>query len=205
MGNASRYFLDSAEILWRSSVKKEAIWSLEICGNWKNQYVKITSNKETFFVIISWSSRWQAFHHCIKNIQILIISCCAFLSFSIDYGELQPKLRKIHRKTRVPESLLQAYNCCFQCIFQNSGRKSLIISQNITQSLDNFYAVQRITVLNPAGIYLLKVNKRNTRTSIELCSKLTIKTQWRRSGVFVVSFGHILHLVLAFLLLPLNM
>ena len=44
----------------------------------------------------------------------------------------------------------------------------------------------------PAGIYLLKVNKRNITTRCEICSKLTIKTpalrQWRRSGVFIVSF-----------------
>ena len=32
----------------------------------------------------------------------------------------------------------------------------------------------------PAGIYLLKVNKRNTRTRCEICSKLTIKTPERR-------------------------
>ena len=31
----------------------------------------------------------------------------------------------------------------------------------------------------PAGIYLLKVNNRNTRTSCEICSKLTIKTPER--------------------------
>ena len=44
----------------------------------------------------------------------------------------------------------------------------------------------------PAGIYLLKVNKRNITKRCEICSKLTIKTpalrQWRRSGVFIVSF-----------------
>ena len=44
---------------------------------------------------------------------------------------------------------------------------------------------------NPAVIYLLKVNKRNTKTRCEICSKLTIKTperrQWRRSGVFTVN------------------
>ena len=44
----------------------------------------------------------------------------------------------------------------------------------------------------PAGIYLLKVKSRNTRTRCVICSKLTIKTperhQWRRSGVFIVSF-----------------
>ena len=29
---------------------------------------------------------------------------------------------------------------------------------------------------SPVGIYLLKVNNRNTRTRCEICSKLTIKT-----------------------------
>ena len=61
----------------------------------------------------------------------------------------------------------------------------------------------------PASIYLLKFNNRNTRTRCEICSKLTIKTperrHWRRSGVFIVNFEHILHLVLVFLLLTLNM
>ena len=33
---------------------------------------------------------------------------------------------------------------------------------------------------NPAGIYLFKVNNRNTRTRCEICSKLTIKTPERR-------------------------
>ena len=32
----------------------------------------------------------------------------------------------------------------------------------------------------PAGIYLLKVNNRNTRTRCEICSKLTINTPERR-------------------------
>ena len=43
-----------------------------------------------------------------------------------------------------------------------------------------------------------------------MCLKLTIKTpvvrpHWRRSGVFIVNFEHISHLVLVFLLLTLNM
>ena len=41
-----------------------------------------------------------------------------------------------------------------------------------------------------------------------MCSKLTINTperrQWRRSGVFMVNFEHISHLVLVFLLLTLS-
>ena len=66
----------------------------------------------------------------------------------------------------------------------------------------------KLEIANPAGIYLLKVNNRNTRTRCEICSKLTINTperrHWRRSGVFIVNFEHISHLVLVFLLLTLN-
>ena len=58
------------------------------------------------------------------------------------------------------------------------------------------------------GIYLLKVNNRNIRTRCKICSKLTIKTpkprHWRGSGVFIVNFDYISHLVLGFLLLTLN-
>ena len=43
--------------------------------------------------------------------------------------------------------------------------------------------------LDPVGIYLLKVNNRNT---------------WRRSGVFIVNFEHISHLVLVFIVLTLS-
>ena len=46
----------------------------------------------------------------------------------------------------------------------------------------------------PAGICLLKVNNRNTKTMCKICSKLTIKMperrQWRRSGIFIVNFEH---------------
>ena len=57
--------------------------------------------------------------------------------------------------------------------------------------------------------YMFKVNNRDTRTSREICSKLTIKApeqrHWRRCDVFIVNFEHISHLVLVFLLLTLNM
>ena len=60
----------------------------------------------------------------------------------------------------------------------------------------------------PAGNYLFKVNNRNTRTSCEICSKLTIKIPERRhrrpSEIFIVNFEHISHLVLVFLLLTLS-
>ena len=72
--------------------------------------------------------------------------------------------------------------------------------------------VQKHFVYAPAGICLLKVNNGNTRTMFEICSKLTIKTpekyqlprQWRLSGVFIVNFKHISHIVLVFPLLTLN-
>ena len=60
----------------------------------------------------------------------------------------------------------------------------------------------------PAGNCTFKVNIRNTRERYERCFKVTIKTpergQWCRSGVFVVNFEHISHLVLVFLLLDLS-
>ena len=56
---------------------------------------------------------------------------------------------------------------------------------------------------------MFKVNNRTTRTRCEISSKLTVKIpeqrQWCRSGIFIVNFEHISHLVLDFLLLTLNM
>ena len=37
--------------------------------------------------------------------------------------------------------------------------------------------------INPAGIYLLKVNNRSTRTRCEICLKLTIKTPKQRQQI----------------------
>ena len=63
-------------------------------------------------------------------------------------------------------------------------------------------------LMNPVGIFMFKVNNRNTRTRCEICSKLTIETperrQWCRSGVFIVNLEHLSHLVLVFLLLTLS-
>ena len=60
----------------------------------------------------------------------------------------------------------------------------------------------------PSGHLLAQSKNRSTRTRCELCSKITIKTpeqlHWRRSGVFIVNFEHISHLVLVFLLLTLT-
>ena len=49
-------------------------------------------------------------------------------------------------------------------------------------NFSNFYqqkSVDEKKNYSPMGIYLLKVNNRNTRTRIEICSKLKIKTPER--------------------------
>ena len=60
----------------------------------------------------------------------------------------------------------------------------------------------------PVGIYLLKINNRDTRIRCEICLRLTIKTpeqyHWRRSGIVIVNFENISHLALVFLFLTLN-
>ena len=62
--------------------------------------------------------------------------------------------------------------------------------------------------MNPANIYLFKVNNRNTGKECEICSELKIKPpekhNYHRSGIFVVNFEHISQLFLVFLLLSLN-
>ena len=56
---------------------------------------------------------------------------------------------------------------------------------------------------------MFKDNNRNTRTTCEMCLKLTTKTpeqhQWHRSDAFIVNIEQILyHLVLVFLRLTLS-
>ena len=91
---------------------------------------------------------------------------------------------------------------------RNGGRVILYVKENISCKLVNSFNCSeenRIIALrfsisntkwlrldlyklslrnNPAGIYLLKVNNRNTRTRCEICSKLTIKTPERRLESF---------------------
>ena len=74
-------------------------------------------------------------------------------------------------------------------------------------SLDYYSKIETLE-FDPAGIYMFKVNNRNTRTRCERCSKLTIKIPELRqlclSGVFIVNFEHISYLVLVLLLLTLS-
>ena len=94
------------------------------------------------------------------------------------------------------ETLTKMFSCKFCVISKNTF---LYRTPLVTPSDVNWHN-------NPAGNYMFKVNNRKTRTICEICSELTIKIpDWRRSGIFIVNFKHISHLVLVFLLLTLNM
>ena len=84
----------------------------------------------------------------------------------------------------------------------------VLLEQDIQLYLTHIWVIFPSCRNYPAGIYLFKVDSRNTRTMCEVCSKLTIKTperrHWRRSGVFIVNFEQISHIVLIYLLLTLN-
>ena len=96
------------------------------------------------------------------------------------------------------EDILITSNSSYLGLIQNSLSKSL--------TFDDIYSAEKMFLSGtlvrryPAVIYLARVNKSNTRTRCEICSKLTVKTpeqrNWHHSGVFIVSFEHILHLAL---------
>ena len=100
------------------------------------------------------------------------------------------------------------------------------VDQKKIRYLDNFHAflmwkIKILVYINsrvfvvivticwfPAGIYLFKVNSKNTIKRCEICSKLRIKTperrHWLHSSVFIVKFQNISHIFPVFLLLNLN-
>ena len=110
-------------------------------------------------------------------------------------------------------------------LFKASFLYFLLLSKLTFETLRTIWHInilfKKLMAAHPAGIYLLKVNNRNTRTRCEVCSKITIKTLerrhkmehlvitiitkssilWRRSAIFIVNFEHISHLALIFLLL----
>ena len=91
----------------------------------------------------------------------------------------------------------------------NKRKSSNFLLTNEVQKFFLHVGCQSQLLSHPAGIYLLKVNNRNTSARCEICAKLTIKIpercHSRGSGIFIVNFEHISHFVLVFLLLTLNM
>ena len=81
--------------------------------------------------------------------------------------------------------------------FQRTTRVAVYVLAIVQRRAVVIYASFRSNH-SPAGIYLLKANIRNARTSCEIYSNLTMKTperrHWLRSGIFIVNVEHISHL-----------
>ena len=54
----------------------------------------------------------------------------------------------------------------------------------------------------PAGNYMFKINKETLEQGMKYVQSQ--QRQWRRSGIFILNFEHVSHLVLVFLLLTLS-
>ena len=144
----------------------------------------------------------------------LPLLCNNLSFFSISFRIHGNCLKSFNKSTSLPESFLLSRNqwICLICntvVGKTQPPESYFNRfQRNLKTLDNF-RLKWVKRRNPAGIFLLKVNNRNTRTRQEICSNFTIKTPtrcyWRRSIVFIVNFEYISQLVLVFLLLTLNM
>ena len=84
-------------------------------------------------------------------------------------------------------TLIGSFSFALQVTVLNAPLFSLQPKKMITEIISEWMHMKNEY---PAGIYLFKVNNRNTRTMCEICLKLTIKTterhHWRRSVVFIV-------------------
>ena len=59
--------------------------------------------------------------------------------------------------------------------------------KSIGGQLPRLHELAKVHTNNPVVVFLLKVNKRNTRTRCQICSKLTIKTPEQVNVVVLVS------------------
>ena len=75
----------------------------------------------------------------------------------------------------------------------------------MSEEKNHFWVASCQPVISPTSICLFKVNFKRTRTSCKICSHLKIEiANWHFSGVFIVNFEYISHLVPVFSLLTLN-
>ena len=117
--------------------------------------------------------------------------------------------------SKVPILMETPWYRFFECAYCVKSKQIWLLLERyanfFTSTLSKVHWLQLASVSSchfPACNYMFKVNSRNTRTRCEIYSELTIKTpEWhhcRRSGVFIVNFEHISHLLLVLLLLTLS-
>ena len=141
---------------------------LTLCEGGRKIFEKGHSNKMIKFLLI-------VFFHGTMNYKSIFF----FLnSVSNPAGNCMFKVN--NRNTRTRCEICSKLICFFlnSFLYSNFSYCPLLwyFSTNKSIEKNKIY----ISVAFPAGIYLLKVNNRNTRTRCEICSKLTIKTPERR-------------------------
>ena len=78
-----------------------------------------------------------------------------------------------------------------QAVLRSMITKPTYFFHYTLQCLRKYYdGIKWIQKINPANIYLLEVNNRNTRKRCEICSKLTIKTP-KLSSISIVYFEQV--------------
>ena len=79
--------------------------------------------------------------------------------------------------------------------------KTIIIYVDTNNTDENSYG----SVGNPPSFFLFKINNGNTKSILEICSKLTIKTPEQRHGrcfgVYIINREYISHFILLFMTL----
>ena len=71
-------------------------------------------------------------------------------------------------------------------LFACSILVKMLLHKDIALSLSFASSLGSKKEVIPVGIYMFKVNNRNTRISCEICSKLTIKIPARRQKIFLI-------------------
>ena len=124
------------------------------------------------------------------------------------FNVVQSMYRNARNRVRVNGSFSDDF--LVQVGLRRGSVLSPLLSIIMLETISREIRISRRTALSqPAFTCLKLIEARSTRTRCEICSKLTMKIpercQLRRSGIFIVNFEHISHLVLVFLLLILNM
>ena len=87
---------------------------------------------------------------------------------------------------------------CFLWIYLNFSETLPLPQCNLSSYNEKICKIE----VSGANFYSFKVNNRSTGKRCEICPKLTVKTperhRWRRSGVSIINFEHILILFYCF-------
>ena len=83
----------------------------------------------------------------------------------------------------------------FSCFCSNIDFFLAVFRKNVSKYVfsSTIHLVILLNIYIPAGIYLLKINSKNTRARSEICSELTIKTL-ASFWCLIVNSEHISHL-----------